>query len=372
MMDVPFVDLKTQHARLLPEISQRLQAILSAAQFVGGSEVSGFEEEFAAFCSARACAGVASGTEALTLALLALGLSSGDEVITVPNTFIATTEAISRAGGTFRFVDCHPETFTLDPGQIERALTDRVVGIVPIHLYGHPADMDPIVDVSQRHGLWVLEDAAQAHGAAYKGRRCGSIGMMGCFSFYPGKNLGACGEAGAVVSDDTELVDKVRVLRDHGQAEKHVHLAEGYNGRLDAMQAAILRIKLRHLEEWNERRRWAAAAYRDRLGSVPEISLPVEAPYARAVYHLYVIRTDERDRLRDRLSAKGIGSGLHYPIPLHLQPAYGDRGFHRGEFPEVERLAAQGLSLPMHPELTEPQIDYVAEAIGAFFGHRLS
>jgi dTDP-4-amino-4,6-dideoxygalactose transaminase len=364
---IPLVDLVAQHRALGDELVAAFRQALATAGFVGGAEVSAFEAEFAAFIGTAGCVGVGSGTDALRFAYQALGVRAGDEVITVPNTFIATTEALTQAGATVRFVDVDEGTLTLDPGALEDAVTPRTVGIVPVHLYGQPADLDPIAAVAARHGLWVVEDAAQAHGAEYKGRRCGTIGRLAAFSFYPGKNLGACGEAGAVVGSDPASLATVRRLREHGESAKYHHETEGYNGRLDAIQAAFLRIKLRQLTQWNDARRRHAACYREALADIAAVEPPLEAPYATHVYHLFVIRAERRDALQSRLAARGIATGLHYPLPLHLQNAYRHLGLGRGAFPVVERAAQTILSLPMFPELTDGQVCRVAEAIRDFY-----
>ena len=335
-----------------------------------GPELEAFEREFAQFCGGRdmRCAGVGSGTDALRFAFLALRLRQGDEVITVPQTFIATTEAITQAGGTIRFADIHPATHTLDPRKLEAAVTPRTVGVVPVHLYGRPADMDPILEVARRHGLWVVEDVAQAHGALYKDRPVGTMGQAACFSFYPAKNLGACGDGGAVVSADARLIDRVTLLRDHGQETKYVHRLEGYTGRLDAIQAAILRVKLRRLTAWNEMRRRAARRYGEALRGIAGIEPPVEPEYAKSVFHLYAVQAEDRDGLREALAAAGIGVGMHYPTPVHLQEAYRSLGHVEGEFPVAERVAAHTLSLPMFPELTQAQVAEVVGAVARFCG----
>ena len=365
---IPFLDLQRQHEELLAELLARVTAVLRSATFVGGAELEAFEREFAEFCGSGHCAGVGSGTDALRFAFLALGVGPGDEVITVPQTFIATTEAITQAGGTIRFVDIHPRTHTLDPRQLAAAVTSRTVGVVPVHLYGRPADMDPILDVARRYGLWVVEDAAQAHGARYKGRPVGTLGNAGCFSFYPGKNLGACGEAGAVVSADARLIERVKLLRDHGQETKYVHRIEGYNGRLDALQAAILRVKLQRLAAWNEMRRRAAAWYGEALQGIAGVEPPVEPEYAKSVFHLYAVQAEDRDGLREALAAAGIGVGMHYPTPVHLQEAYGNLGHGVGAFPVAERVASRTLSLPMFPALTRAQVAEVVAAVRRFCG----
>ena len=342
------------------------RAVQSAA-FVGGPEVAAFEQEFAAFVGAPQAVAVNSGTDALRFAYLGLGIQPGDEVLTVPNTFIATTEALTQAGATIRFVDVTAGTLTLDPDAAAAAIGPRTVGIVPVHLYGQPADMDPLIALARQHGLWIVEDAAQAHGATYRGRAAGTLGAMGAFSFYPGKNLGACGEGGAVVGADAGHLETVRRLREHGQSRKYYHESEGFNGRLDAIQAAFLRVKLRHLADWNAARRRVAEWYRDALSDVVELRLPVQAPYATHVWHLFVIEAERRDALQAHLTAQRIGTGLHYPVPLHLQNAYRHLELGRGAFPVTERAADRILSLPMFPELTQDQVGQVADAIRAFY-----
>lgn len=369
-IDVPFLDLVQQHTALADELARAFREALHNSVFVGGGELAAFEREFAAFLGAPDSVGVSSGTDALRFAYMALGLRAGDEVVTVPNTFIATTEAVSQAGGRTRFVDVLDDTLTMDPRAVEAAIGPRTVGLVPVHLFGQPADMDPLLDIARRHRLWVVEDAAQAHGAMYKGRAVGTLGALGAFSFYPGKNLGACGEAGAVVGgteSDRDRLAVIRRLRDHGQSRKYYHDSEGYNGRLDAIQAAFLRIKLRHLREWNDARRHVATRYQEALADVRGIRLPTEADYCRHVYHLYVIRAERRDALQVHLASNGIRTGLHYPVPLHLQEAYRDLGIRRGAFPVAEAAADSILSLPMFPELTDEQIWRVAEAIRTFY-----
>jgi len=364
---VPFLDLVAPHLALEAELVEVFRRALRQAAFVGGVEVEGFEREFAEFVASALAVGVNSGTDALRFAFQALGLQDGDEVITVPHTFIATTESITQAGGIVRFVDISPDTMTMDPARLEAAITPRTRGIVPVHLYGQPCDMDPIMAVAARRGLWVVEDAAQAHGAQYRGKPVGSFGALAAWSFYPGKNLGSCGEGGAVTGEDPGLLETVRRLREHGQSRKYYHELEGYNGRLHAIQAGFLRVKLRHLAAWNEGRRRAAALYQNALAGIPEIQPPIEASYARHVYHLYVIRAERRDDLQQHLTRRGIGTGLHYPLPLHLQVAYANLGFGQGAFPVTERAAAEILSLPMFPEITEGQIERVADALREFY-----
>jgi dTDP-4-amino-4,6-dideoxygalactose transaminase len=364
---VPFLDLVAQHRPLEEELVAAFRRAVQTAGFVGGPEVAAFEREFAAYVGVPEAVGVNSGTDALRFAYQALGVVPGDEVITVPNTFIATTEAITQAGGVVRFVDVDDATMTMDPAALEAAITPRTVGIVPVHLYGQPADMDPILAAARRHNLWVVEDAAQAHGARYRGRQTGTMGEMAAYSFYPGKNLGACGEGGAVVARDAGRLEPVRQLREHGQSKKYYHETEGYNGRLHAIQAAFLRIKLPHLDHWTEGRRRVAEWYRAALDGISEIRVPEEAGYARHVYHLFAIRAERRDELQQHLTAQKIGTGLHYPLPLHLQHAYREMGLGPGSFPVTERAAASLLSLPMYPELTAEQVERVADAIRRFY-----
>jgi dTDP-4-amino-4,6-dideoxygalactose transaminase len=360
---VPFLDLVAAHRPLEEELVQVFRRAVQRGHFVGGSEVEEFEREFARYCGAEWCVGVNSGTDALRFAFIALGLKPGDEVLTAAHTFIATSEAITQAGGTVRFADVDPVTKTLDPAAVRAAITPRTVGIVPVHLYGQPADLDPLLDLARRHHLWLVEDAAQAHGARYRDQPIGRFGQMSCFSFYPGKNLGSLGEGGAITGVVSDPVQVLRQQREHGQSQKYVHESEGYNGRLHAIQAGFLRVKLRHLEEWTEGRRRVAGWYREALAGIERIELPAEAAYARHVYHLYVIQTAERDRLRDRLTQRGIGTGLHYPVPLHLQKAYAHLQLPAGSLPVTERAAATCLSLPMFPEMTESQVARVAEAV---------
>ena len=359
---IPFVDLKAQYASIKPEVDAAILGILESCQFTLGSEVEKFEEEFAAYCSAKLGIGVNSGTSALHLALLAAGIGPGDEVITVPFTFVATVAAIHYVGATHVFVDIAPDTFTMDPAELESAITPRTKAILPVHLYGHPADMDPILKLAKKHGLVVIEDAAQAHGAEYKGRRAGSMGDMGCFSFYPGKNLGAYGEGGMVTTNNREYARKIRMLRDWGAEKKYHHVLKGYNFRLETIQAAVLRVKLNHLDKWTDARRVAAAYYDEKLKD-SGIAAFKEMPYARHVYHVYAIRTAERQKWRDFLQSRGIHTGIHYPIPVHLQEAYTDSRYKAGDFPHSEKAAAEVLSLPMYPELTRQMQDQVTGAV---------
>lgn len=359
---IPFLDLATPHRELAGEILAAWEKILTQAAFVGGVELTAFESEFATHVGATRAVGVGNGTDALRLALVAMGLKPGDEVITVPHTFIATTEAITQAGGKAVFVDVDPRTATMDPSRIEAAIGPRTRVLLPVHLYGQTAEMDPILDIAKHRGLLVLEDACQAHGALYRGRPAGAMGTAAAFSFYPGKNLGACGEAGAVTTDDTGLADRIAQLRDHGQARKYHHDVEGTNARLDALQAAALRIKLRRLEAWNEARRRHAREYAKGLAG-SGVEIPEEVSDRRHVWHLYVIRHPEREKIREALAAAGIGTGMHYPVPLHLQKAYAGMGLRPGAFPVSERWASQGLSLPMFPGLADHQIERVCETV---------
>ena len=362
-MKVPFLDLKVQYDALREELQIAMQEVLDRTAFAGGPFVEKFEEDFAAFCGTRHAVGVGSGTEAIWLALLALGVGQGDEVITVPMTFMATAEAITFAGGKPIFVDIEASSYTMDPGRLEQAITPRTRAVIPVHLYGQMAEMDAILAIAAKHGLPVIEDACQAHGAEYKGRKAGSLGAAGCFSFYPGKNLGAYGEAGAVVTNDGDLAKKLRVLRDHGQPRKYTHSVVGWNARMDGLQGAILRTKLKYLDAGNELRRAHAKAYTEQLSGVSGIVCPEEAPYAKHVYHVYAVRTQRRGDVMEALTAKGIGCGIHYPIPIHLQEAYQGLGLSAGDFPVSEECAAEELSLPMFPELTTEQIRYVADAL---------
>jgi dTDP-4-amino-4,6-dideoxygalactose transaminase len=404
MPKIPFLDLVSLHAELKDELSAVFSRALESAAFIGGPMVEEFERDFAAFCTTQHCVGVGSGTDALRFALIAAGIGPGAIVLTVPNTFIATTEAISQAGARPDFVDIDERTYNMDPRKLAEyletkckvdeatgALMHRKLGlpvkaIVPVHLYGQTADMDPILELAERYHLVVVEDACQAHGAEYFSRKdnywkkAGSMGRAAAFSFYPGKNLGACGEAGAVTTNDAELAQKIRMLRDHGQNRKYYHEVEGYNGRLDAIQAGILTVKLKHLPEWTERRREAAARYRELFAElsrdgVPsgsgavvesETRLPFEPDWAKAVYHLYVVRVPDREGLMRHLAEVGIGTGIHYPVPLHLQKAYASLGYRAGDFPVAERTASEIVSLPMFPQLTGDQQARVVAGMMAF------
>lgn len=387
---IPFLDLVTLHATLEEELCSVFRQSLQTAGFIGGPMVEGFEADFAQFCDTQCCIGVGSGTDALRFALMAVGIEPGAIVVTVPNTFIATTEAISQAGGVPHFVDVDERTYNMDPDKlgefletecsadgvagrlIHKASGAPVAAVVPVHLYGQMADMDPIMELAERYSLEVVEDACQAHGALYFSRKAqrwrtaGSIGKVGAFSFYPGKNLGACGEGGAVTTNDPELARRVRMLRDHGQSKKYFHDVEGYNGRLDAIQAGFLRTKLRHLAEWNAQRRAHAGTYNELLAAYPDaITSPHEPSWSRAVYHLYVVQVADRDAVQQRLGAVGIGTGIHYPIPLHLQKAYARLEYKRGHLPVAEAAAERILSLPMFPGLTPEQQRAVVEELAA-------
>ena len=359
---IPFVDLKAQYASIRTEVNAAIQGILDSCQFTLGSEVAAFEEEFAAYSQSKFGIGVNTGTSALHLALLAAGVGPGDEVITVPFTFVATVSAIHYTGAKTVFVDIDPKTFTMDVNQLEAAITEKTKAIIPVHLYGQSADMDPILEIARRRGLVVIEDAAQAHGAEYKGRRAGSMGDMGCFSFYPGKNLGAYGEGGMVTTSNPEYTRTLRMLRDWGAEKKYHHVLKGYNYRLEGIQGAVLRVKLRYLEGWTEARRSAAAHY-DRLLAGSGVQTPTAMPYARHVYHVYAIRSAARQEWQQQLQAQGIQTGIHYPIPVHLLPAFADLGYTQGQFPHAEKAANEVLSLPMFPELTEAQIQEVCAAV---------
>jgi dTDP-4-amino-4,6-dideoxygalactose transaminase len=361
-MTVPFVDLQAQYREIKEEIDAAIARVVESASFVLGPEVEAFEAAFAEYVGARFCVGVSNGTAAVQLAVTACGIGAGDEVLVPANTFFATAEAVSTAGAVPVFVDADAVSYTIDTTKIEAAITERTRAIIPVHLYGQAADLDPIKEIAARHNLVVIEDAAQAHGSLYRGRKVGALSHAGCFSFYPGKNLGAYGEGGAVVTDDAEVARRVRLLRDHGSERKYHHEIVGYNFRLEAIQGAVLRVKLAHLDRWNDLRRAHAARYHELLGKTPLIR-PREMEYARHVYHLYVVQTQGREALQKILSEAGVQTGIHYPVPVHLQPAYSSLQYKTGDFPETERQAARVLSLPMYPELTDEQIMRVAEAI---------
>lgn len=364
---VPFVDLRAQFETIKTDVHAEINAVLERGDFILGNSVAEFESEMADFCETARAVGVDSGTSALELALMALDIGGGDEVITAANTFIATTLAISYVGAVPVLVEMDPDTFQIDPARIEAAITERTRAIMPVHLYGHPADMDPILEIAQRHDLRVIEDASQAHGARYKGRRVGGLGDVGVFSLYPAKNLGAYGDAGVIVTNEDAIADKLLLLRNYGSTVKYHHDIKGFNRRLDTLQAAVLRVKLRHLDDWNAARRGHAEAYGKLLqGHAGTVKVPQIAPYAEPVFHLYVIRTEKRDRLQEHLAARGISTVIHYPIPIHMQPAYADLEHPPGAFPITEEYCSRILSLPMYAELTSDDIDYVAAAVSEF------
>jgi dTDP-4-amino-4,6-dideoxygalactose transaminase len=386
MTQIPFLDLATPHQELKEELTAVFHKLLSTASFIGGPVVEDFEAAFAEFCDSRYCVGVGSGTDALRFALMAAGVESGDVVLSVPNTFIATGEAISQVGAVPEFVDVDERFCTMDPEQLRKHLAlcvrdpqtgkplsgrtgQPITAIVPVHLYGHPADMDAILQIAEEYGLIVIEDACQAHGAEYFSRRnnrwmkAGSMGLAAAFSFYPGKNLGACGEAGAVTTNDATIAAKIRMIRDHGQSKKYYHSMEGYNGRLDTLQAGMLKVKLAHLSRWNAQRRANAARYDEWMSDLSEIGLPQQADWAKSVYHLYVVRVEDREEVMAHLNGEKIGTGIHYPIPLHLQDAYRHLNYRKGDFPVSEKLAPQILSLPMFPQLTAEQQQIVVRTL---------
>jgi dTDP-4-amino-4,6-dideoxygalactose transaminase len=359
---IPFVDLKTQYTSIKDEINTAVLKVLESTQFVLGDEVATFEQEFAAYCEADHAIAVNTGTSALHLALLAAGIGPGDEVITIPFTFIATVAAISYSGAKPVFVDIDPVSYTMDVSQIEAAITEKTKAIMPVHLYGQPADLDPILEIARRHNLVVIEDAAQAHGARYKGKRVGGLADIGCFSFYPGKNLGAYGEGGGVVTNNPEYDRKIRMLRDWGQEKRYHHVVLGYNYRMDGVQGAILRVKLRYLDGWTAARQAHAAQY-DQLLRDQGLKTPVVMPYAQHVYHIYAIRTPERAQLQAKLTEQGVQTGIHYPIPVHLQAAYTELGYKAGDFPHSEAAANEVLSLPMYAELSSDALTQVTQAV---------
>jgi len=367
---IPLGDLKAQYHSIKPEIDAAIAATLESSQFILGKEVAAFEEEFAAFQGTRHGIGTNSGTSALHLALLAAGVGQGDEVITTPFTFVATAAAILYTGARPVYVDIEPETYNLDPARIAAAITPRTKAIVPVHLFGHPADMDPIMETARKHGLVVIEDACQAHAAEYKGRRVGSIGDLACFSFYPGKNLGAYGEGGCVVSNNPELARTVRLLRNWGEESRYHHILRGYNYRMEGLQGAILRVKLRHLEDWTEARRSRALVYARALQDIG-VHLPREMPWARHVYHVHAIESEYRWDIQRELTARGIQSAIHYPEPIHLMAPYRDPAFPPGSLPHAERVASGILSLPIYPELAEGSVEQVASAVRASLAARV-
>ncbi len=365
-MNIPFVDLQSQYQTLKPEVDAAVLAVMQRGDFILGGAVTEFERVFAEYCGVDYCVGVDSGYSALELIIRAYDIGPGDEVITAANTFIATTLAISNTGATPVLVDCDPNTYNIDVTKIEAAITPRTRAIMPVHLYGQVADMDAIRAIARTHGLFVFEDAAQASGARYKGRRAGSLGDAAGFSFYPGKNLGAYGDAGAVTTNDPAIAEKIRLLRNIGQKVKYYHEVKGFNNRLDTMQAAVLKVKLPHLDGWNENRRRAADAYATRLADLPIIT-PATAGYAEHIFHLYVVRVENREPLMEYLKERGVATGLHYPIPIHLQPAYAELGYERGDFPVTEAYAESIVSLPIFPELDDAKVAYVTDAIHDYF-----
>jgi dTDP-4-amino-4,6-dideoxygalactose transaminase len=361
---IPLADLPAQYRSIRAEIDEAIRGVVERGEFVLGPAVAAFERDFAAYCGAAHAVAVSSGTSALRLALASLGIGPGDEVVTVPFTFVATVAAIQDVGATPVFVDVDPHTLTIDPSSIEGVLTPRTRALLPVHLYGHPADMDPILALARAHDLAVIEDAAQAHGARYKGRRTGSLGHLGCFSFYPSKNLGAFGEAGMVVTDDEGRARTIRLLRDWGQEGKYNHVLRGHNERMDGIQGAVLGVKLRYLDRWNATRRALAAEYDALIGNQPTGLVTLRsAPWAEPVYHVYAVRAPERDRVRAAMAERGIQTGVHYPVPVHLQPSYGPAGQMTGKYLHAEKAAREVLSLPLYPELTNSDVRKVAEAL---------
>lgn len=394
---IPFLDLVTPHRELEGELLEVVRKAFSTAGFIGGPMVEGFEREFAAFIGTKYCVGVSSGTDALRFAFMAAGVQPGEIIVAVPHTFIATTEAISQAGAQIAFVDIDEQSYTMDPEKlreyletrcefdtesgklIERNSRRRVAGIVPVHLYGQTADMDPILELAAKYNLFVIEDACQAHGAEYFSKKdntwksAGSMGKAAAFSFYPGKNLGACGEGGAITTNDEAMAQRMKMLRDHGQARKYYHDIEGYNGRLDSIQAGWLSVKLRHLVKWNESRRNLAHRYHELLSEAQDsVVIPVEASWTKGVYHLYVVRVADRKAIQEALAEAGIGTGIHYPIPLHLQKAYEHLGYREGSFPVTERIVSEIVSLPLFPQLTQGQQDQVVSEVKKFLDARVA
>jgi dTDP-3-amino-3,4,6-trideoxy-alpha-D-glucose transaminase len=363
---IPFVDLRAQYRSVAAELHSAVEEVLSNCNFILGRQVREFEEEFADFAGVCHAIGVSSGLDALRLALMALDIGSGDEVILPANTYIATALAVSAVGARPVLVDCDASTYNMDPAQVEPAITSRTKAIIPVHLAGQPTDMATVLEISERRHLEVIEDAAQAHGATYRGRSCGSMGAAGCFSFYPGKNLGAAGDGGLVVTNDERLAQRLRTLRNYGETKKYEHVEKGLNARLDTLQAAILRVKLRHLPDWNRKRAAHAERYRSLLSGLAGVGFQSLVPGSTHIYHLFIVETPHRDALKQYLEERGIQTGIHYPRPIHLQSAYADLGYKKGDFPNAEALAQRILSLPMFPELTEDQIEYVCEQIRSF------
>jgi len=366
-MKIPFLDLKAQYQNIKAEVDSAIQQVLDSASFVLGKSVLDFETSFAVAQSVKHCVGLSSGTDANHLSFHLLDVAAGDEVVVPANTFIATAWGATLCGAKPVFVDCSADSFNLDPAKVEAALTPKTKAIVAVHLYGQPADLDALKEIASKHNIYLVEDAAQAHLAEYKGRKVAGTGRTAAFSFYPGKNLGAYGEAGALMTNDNEIARKARMFRDQGQSEKYHHDSYGHNYRMEAIQGAVLGVKLKYLPQWTEQRRAVAAKYRQLLGNLEQVSLPKEMPYAKHVYHLFVIRARRRDDLKAFLEQKGIGTGLHYPIPLHLQKAFEHLGCRKGDFPVAEKAADEILSLPMYPELTDQQIEYVCDSIREFY-----
>ena len=361
--NVPFLDLKAQYQSIKDEVNEAILSVVESCAYVKGPAVKQFQKNFAEYCDVKYAVGVANGTDAIYLALRAVGIGPGDEVITTPDTFIATTEAITQAGAKIVFVDINPETYNINVSKIEEKITQKTKAIIPVHLFGQPADMDPIIEIAKKYNLKIVEDAAQAHGARYFGKRVGTFGDVACFSFYPGKNLGAYGDGGAIATNNEEIATQVEKLADHGSLKKYIHEEEGGNSRLDSVQAAVLDVKLKYLDQWNESRRKNAYVYNELLKNVAGVITPVELENTTPVYHLYVIQVEGRDGLQQKLSDAGIASGIHYPYPLHLTPAYQYLGLKKGDFPEAEKCADRFLSLPMYPELTESMIQKVCDVI---------
>ncbi len=362
-MKIPYLNLKSQYESIKDEINTAILEVIDSCAFAGGPFVEKFEKEYAKFCGCKYSIGVGSGTDALWLAMLALGIGQGDEIITVPNTFIATIEAISFCGAKPVFVDIDEKYYTMNPELIEKAITLKTKAIIPVHLFGQIADMDPIIKIAEKHGLFVIEDACQAHGAEYKGKKAGSIGGAGCFSFYPGKNLGAYGEAGAVVTNSDELNTKIKILRDHGQSKKYYHEIIGWNARMDGIQGAILSVKLQYLEKWNENRRNNARLYNKYLHDMCELITPKEADNCKHIYHIYAIRTQNRDKLINSLKENKIDCGVHYPLPVHLQQAYSFLRYRMGSMQVAEKCSKEFVSLPMYAELSQNQVEYISSEI---------
>jgi dTDP-4-amino-4,6-dideoxygalactose transaminase len=360
---VAFVDLDRQNQRYLNEWRVALDRVIESGRFIGGEEVRHFEEEFSGYVGCRYGIGVGSGSDALRLALMSLGVGPGDEVATVSHTFVATADAIVQVGAKPVFVDIDPRTYTMNPDSLSALMSPSVKVVLPVHLYGQCSDMEPILEIARSHGAEVVEDAAQAHGAAYRSRPAGSMGKVSCFSFYPSKNLGAFGDGGFLATNDSELASRLRLLREYGQVEKYRHTLVGYNSRLDAIQAALLRVKLRHLDSWNDARRSAAELYRRRLGSKTSIGVPSEATGNRHIYHIYAVSVPKRDEVRVKLSQLGIETGIHYPIPVHLQPSYLRVSYRSGPLDNTSAAATSLLSLPMFPEITEDEVDWVSQGL---------